>query len=527
MGSQKVAIIGAGLAGLAAIKEFEEAGHEVICFEKNADIGGVFSDLGTYDSVELTVSNYFMAYSDFMPYDDIVRFWSRKEYKDYLDRYAEHFNLRANINFECEVVAIKRYESHIEVSYKDKALVDRKVFVDAVSICSGQFQKPNMPNIEGLASFPGPVIHSSEYKNADACSELKGKNVLCLGMGESAADVVTEIAEIAGSTVLSLRRYHVFAPKNIAEGVPIDVMQSRSWHSLPAKAKADSVRNAWKRVAESPSDTANRMLAEHIVAASDEPGSVVTKTERIFEAAAKGMDINIGGISHIEGNCVHFNDGSKKNFDGIVLCTGFKFHLPFVNDVYRPKNIRDCYLQIFHPSLREKIFFIGFSRPQQGGVPLIAELQSRYVALVLSGERKLPADLETPAQRDRRFWEQEFYETPHIFGLINAFRYNEVIAELIGCRPPMPNLLFSPNKFFVYWFHHIWPCQFRLRGPGARKEARKRWHLSPCLVANNQNPSARFKAIRIYWLIKSIVRDKFMTNQAGRRRPIMFRRAHG
>ena len=38
----KVAVIGAGCSGLTAIKECRAAGLDVICFEQNDDIGGLW-----------------------------------------------------------------------------------------------------------------------------------------------------------------------------------------------------------------------------------------------------------------------------------------------------------------------------------------------------------------------------------------------------------------------------------------------------------------------------------------------------
>ena len=478
---QKVAVIGAGLSGIATVKELVEKGHDVVCFEKGHDIGGVFSVGGSYDSVYLTVSNYFMAYSDLMPYEESIRFWSRSEYKQYLDRYAEHFDLRKYIKFGYSLKSMNPNEAggwDVTVTHEDGS--EMTVSVERVAVCSGQFQKANIPDVKGLDTFPGTVYHSSTYKNIQEWPELHGKRVLAFGMGESAADVITEVASVASRSVLSLRRYHVFA-KRQAE-YPIDVYQTRHWHTLPASLKAASVRKLWKRILdETEGDTDNRathLMAQHMLKASDEPGSVVTKTERIFDAQAHhGLEINIGGVSHIDGNTVTFNSGEQEEFDAIVFCTGFKFDLPFLPTEYRFSNIRDCYLQMFHPKIGKSVAFIGFVRPHQGGIPLMAELQARYYALVCAGERQLPQDLAAKATKDAEFWRKEFYETPNVFGLVNGLRYNEKLADLIGCRPPVPNFFLRPKRFFHYWFNHIWPSQYRLVGPGAREEARQQ-HLN-------------------------------------------------
>lgn len=517
---KKVAVIGAGLSGLTTIKELVEEGHEVICFEKNDDIGGVFSDIGCYDSVELTASNYFMAFSDFMPYDESIRFWTRKEYKDYLDKYAAYFDIIKYIQFNCLVKDIKKLEKGFDITIEKDDKSFHTEHFDNLAICSGQFQQANIPNIKGINTFPGKILHSSEYKNPQLCEEMfRDKKVLCLGMGESAADVVTEISAIASSTILSLRRFHVFVTKYVGKkaNITTDVAQTRWWHSLPAQIKASIVRRLWSKVLNNPNipqDAPIKLFSKHILEAADEPGAVVTKTERIFEAVAKGMEIDIGGIKEISGSTILFKSGRKEKIDSMLFCTGFKFNLPFLDSKYQIKNIRDCYLQMFHPHLNDELALIGFIRPHQGGIPLMAELQARYYALILSGKRILPDNLEELAQKDKKKWENEFYETPHVFGLVNGARYNEKIADLIGCRPPMPSPIFSFNKFYVYWFHHIWPCQFRLVGPGARESAKYKWILAPSvykhetLLKKVSFTIHNFKSFCLIWIKSKFSKDK-------------------
>lgn len=496
----RIAVVGAGLSGLATLKELREEGHDAVCYEKRNDIGGVFANEGTYDSVELTVSNYFMAYSDFMPLEDTVRFWTRAEYKNYLDKYAEHFGLREYIKFGFSLESIDEKGDGFELVFSRQDGTTVAGPFDRIAVCTGQFQKPNVPKIPGLESFTGKVMHSSEYTSVDSCPDFHGKRVLCLGMGESAADIVTEIAAVAETSTLSLRRNHVFSARMMggSRKYPIDVFQTRFWHCLPASKKAESVRAQWRLIRDRHDKNDPRHhLASHILDAPDEPGAVVTKTERIFEAVSGGMKVDTGGIKQIEGCRVVFHSGLEQEFDTIMLCTGFKFELPFLRKKWQFDDIRDCFLQTFHPTLKDRIAFIGFARPHQGGVPLIAELLARYYALICSGKKRLPEDLEGAAARDKEKWEKEFYETPHVFGLVNGLRFNEQVADLIGCRPPQPSLL-APKKYFAYWYRHIWPCQYRLTGPGARREAAEVWMKSPCseVRANGLSAADKLKLIK-------------------------------
>ncbi|GAA6168276.1 flavin-containing monooxygenase [Sessilibacter corallicola] len=518
----RVGVIGAGLSGLAAIKELKEKGFDVVCYEQREDIGGVFSDTGSYDSVLLTVSNYFMAYSDFMPYEEDIKFWTRGEYKHYLNRYVDHFKFRDDILFNHSIDAVtkmtdNRWNLDIVNQKTGKKYSDK---VDKLVISSGQFQKPNIPDIPGISSFSGEIIHSSTYKSIEQLNHLKGKHILFLGMGESAADVVTEISAIAGESTLSLRRKHVFSMR-APRGTPIDVLQSRHWHTLPAPLKANIVRDNWKQEINQTSDPILREVGNHIISAPDEPGSVVTKTERIFESISNGLEVNIGGIKKITNKKVTFNDGTEKSFDAIVLCTGFKFSVPFLDPIHKIEDIRDCYLQTFIPEFGDSLALIGFVRPQQGGVPLLSETIARYYALVLSGEKKLPTRMREKALQDKERWRNEFYETPDVFGLVNGLRFVEQVAELIGCRPPEPTPFFQHRKFITYWFHHIWPCQYRLIGPGAREEARSKWLEAPCFNAKDRCPTLKDEIGMSLEFLKLRAKDKLSQKPINKIRPIL------
>ena len=76
MSQKNICVVGAGPAGLTTIKQLLDEGHKVTCFEKNDNIGGVFKSGNSYDTLRLTVSNYFMAYSDFMPLSEHLKIWS-------------------------------------------------------------------------------------------------------------------------------------------------------------------------------------------------------------------------------------------------------------------------------------------------------------------------------------------------------------------------------------------------------------------------------------------------------------------
>jgi dimethylaniline monooxygenase (N-oxide forming) len=90
----KVCIIGTGPSGLTTIKQLLDEGHDVTCFEKNDDIGGIWfrnaddsDQMKVFDSLILTISMKLMSYSDFMVKDRV--FYTHKKYLRYLNDYAD------------------------------------------------------------------------------------------------------------------------------------------------------------------------------------------------------------------------------------------------------------------------------------------------------------------------------------------------------------------------------------------------------------------------------------------------------
>src|SRR5262249_3819531 len=67
--ARRIAVIGAGPSGLATIKELLDEGHDPVCFERAAGIGGVFrfgeADGRVWESCRLTSSPLLTSFSDF------------------------------------------------------------------------------------------------------------------------------------------------------------------------------------------------------------------------------------------------------------------------------------------------------------------------------------------------------------------------------------------------------------------------------------------------------------------------------
>nr|VFJ60172.1 MAG: dimethylaniline monooxygenase (N-oxide forming) [Candidatus Kentron sp. FW] len=472
---KSLCVIGAGPSGLTVMKQLLDQGHKVVCFERHHEIGGVFAKRNTYESCLLTISNLFMAYSDHMPMNERIKFQTRGEYCTYLHSYAEKFSLIPHIEFNTIVEDIDKTDDGATIKTTSMNGENPRTYnFDGVIVCTGSFQKAKYPNeIPGFETFQGDILHTAQYHN-NVEPDLTDKRVLCIGMGESAADVVTEIGDVAKRCILSMRRYCNVAPRNLpfADGYfTIDTATTRLFNRVSGWINSFWHTNLFRKQKNS-IDPAIALRGEWCLKAGNEPNQVITKNERIFNSIIDGKVIpNTVGIEKITENSVLFKDGVQEEIDTIMCCTGFRMAFPFLKNEYSFTNPRLLYKHMFHPELGKKIVFAGFVRPQQGGVPVIAEMQGRYLALLYNDDVSLPPEDQLPAliQADKESEEREFYITPYVTSLVNYSHYMESLGRLIGCSPEVS--WFKDFKLASkIWLGPHFAIQYRLNGPQAFKE---------------------------------------------------------
>ncbi|WHU49559.1 NAD(P)-binding domain-containing protein [Gordonia sp. L191] len=247
----KVCVVGAGPCGLTTIKQLLDEGHEVVCFEKNPDVGGIWlrdadgadaEQMKAYDTLMLTISMKLMAYSDHPHASDGSRgereFYSRAQYFDYLKGYAERFGLFEHIRAGHEVVDVTRDGATWRVDVRDggdAAGAVRAERFDAVAVCSGPFATPNR-DIAELEGFTGEIVHSSEYRNNE---RFRGKRVLIVGLAESGADIVREVGDVAAEATLSIRSYNYLLPRIMNGDRTTDHGTVRSHHHEMLRRSSD------------------------------------------------------------------------------------------------------------------------------------------------------------------------------------------------------------------------------------------------------------------------------------------------
>jgi dimethylaniline monooxygenase (N-oxide forming) len=395
-------VIGAGSSGIAALKALHEAGIPVDCFEKSDRVGGnwVFANRNgmssAYRSLHSNTSRDRMQYSDFPMPRSYPDFPHHTLLAQYFEDYARRFGLMARITFKTGVERARRGSDGVwtvELSNGETR------HYDALLVASGHHWDPRWPEPPYPGRFDGLELHSHHFVDA---SDWRDKNVLVVGIGNSAMDIAVESSYIARRTFLSARRGAHVLPK-YAFGRPIDQLEVRALTPLlPFSVRRAFVSAIYRVVVGRVEDYGmpapdHRLLESHPTISADFLGRL-----------AQGEVTWKPGITSLAGDEVRFVDGSAEPIDVIVWCTGYKVTFPFFEPdfISAPDNELLLYRRVFKPGV-DNLFFVALLQPVGAMMPL-AEAQGTWIAAYLRGEYRLPAaevmesDMRREHERMRR-----------------------------------------------------------------------------------------------------------------------------
>ena len=469
-------VIGAGLAGLVAIKSCLEEGLEVQAFESAQRLGGNWQfkedGVSVFRYTELTSSTYLTAFSDFPAPEHFPHFMLHDQYLDYLLAYARRFDLERHVQFGSHVTAIRRSGAKWRVQVACTG-VERSFECDAIAVCTGLNEEKNLPADETIQEFRGDIVHSSAYKDS---GPYRGRKVVIVGGGESGGDILDEVSRVATQTTLSLRRGVFVMPKlDALMTLPGDWFHHRSTYHLPP-AVYGPIETAFQAVFDLVGgDRRAWEFRRPLISLSG--GSYhqqfITKSDTFCHALTRPSVVLKPGIERFGRDGVFFTDGSNAKADAVIYCSGFKVSFPFLPIDSTAWDWRDLYKKIFHPQL-PGVGFVGFARPHIGAIPPVTELQARYFAGVASGRLSLPSQerMRSIIERDaRKTTRQKPLVCERITSVVSFIPYMYELADLIGCRPKLRRLLRRPVVWWSVLFGTVAPPHFRLCGPHASEEA--------------------------------------------------------
>ncbi|MFJ8723604.1 flavin-containing monooxygenase [Streptomyces sp. NPDC093269] len=284
-----VAVIGGGQSGLAAAFALREQGLEPVVLEASAQPAGSWPNY--YDSLTLFSPARYSSLPG-MPFPgDPDRYPHRGEVVAYLLRYAGH--LDADTRTQARIREVRAGNGGFALAFEDGGGLAARAVVAA----SGAFGRPHHPQLPGMESFTGTVLHAAAYRRP---GPFAGQRVVVVGTGNSAVQIAVELAERSRVT-LAGRRPVRFARQRI---------MGRDLHWWLGRSGIDTL-------------PIGRFLRTP-------PTQLVIDDGQYRTAVAAAAPDYRPMFTKVDGTKVTWADGGTEEIDTILLATGYRPDLEYL-----------------------------------------------------------------------------------------------------------------------------------------------------------------------------------------------------
>ncbi|MCX6395589.1 MAG: NAD(P)/FAD-dependent oxidoreductase [Propionibacteriales bacterium] len=432
-----IIIIGAGVAGIATAVTLQKAGFTgFTILEKGSDVGGVWH-WNRYPGLTCDVPSHIYQFS-FAPKPDWKRvFATGPEIQQYHRDVVEKFGLEAHLRLGTEVVSTV-FDG---ASWTVTTAAGEVLAADFVIVATGLLHHPSTPDIPGLGTFDGPVVHTARWDDA---LETAGKRIGVIGSGSTGVQVFSALQREASRITQFARtpQWVLWAPMTLPQprlvsralraaprvndalhqsllwgsAILVDIVTKPTWRrrlvqryarvSLQAQVRDDALRSTL-------TPDYQPLCKRQVIS-----GSYYRSLK------AENAELVTADIAEVTPTGIRTADGRDHPLDVIVLATGFQAH-----NYMRPMELlgRDglsideawaqgprAYRMTAIPGFPNLFTVLGPNSPT-GSISLqySAELTARYITQWL--ERFRDGDLDTVEVTEDA-----------------TARFNEQVAEALG-----------------------------------------------------------------------------------------------
>ena len=400
----RVAIIGAGPSGTAALRAFQSAkaaGAEipdVVCYEKQEDWGGLWNYTwrtgldANGEAVHGSMYRYLWSNGpkeclEFADYTfeehfgkPIPSFPPREVLADYIKGRVEKAGVRDWVKFNHPVRWVEHHEkddNFTVVAYDVKNDKQTSEKFDHVIVATGHFSTPNVPHFDGLDKFEGRVLHAHDFRDA---LEFKDRDVMVVGSSYSAEDIGSQCWKYGAKSITACYRTS-----------PMGFHWPDNWETKPL-------------------------------------------------------------LERVDGKTCHFVDGTSKDIDAIILCTGYLHHFPFMHDDIRLSTTNRMWTPGLYRGValekNPRVMYIGMQ--DQFYTFNMFDAQAWWARDVILGRIEIPSFADMQAHSAE--WEKREGTLETDEDLI--WFQGDYTQDLID-QTDYPNFdIEGVNKTFMEWEHH-------------------------------------------------------------------------
>lgn len=242
-----VVVVGAGFAGLYALKRLRDSGLDVLGIERGSGVGGTWywnRYPGARCDIESAYYSYSFSESLQADWEWTEKYATQPEILSYLEHVAERFDLNRHIRFREEVVGAEYDEG--AATWRVATDLGRHLSCRYLVFATGCLSVPKIPDIPGLNDFAGPVLHTHAWPSEPP--RLEGMRVGLVGTGSSGIQAAPILAETAGELTIFQRTANFSVP---AHNAPLE---PRAWAQTKADYPQLRERSRWSASGSVPLD---------------------------------------------------------------------------------------------------------------------------------------------------------------------------------------------------------------------------------------------------------------------------------
>lgn len=337
----EVAIVGCGFGGMGAAIQLRRMGVEsILMIDREEDLGGTWH-VNRYPGLAVDIASLTYSYS-FEPNPYWSHLYARgAELKEYADLVADKYDLRRHMRFGTLINKAHFDEvGNFWTLYPDgKDPITARVLI----LATGFLSQPHKPNIEGIDSFTGKVIHTADW---DKSYDLTDKRVAVIGTGATAVQLIPTIAPKLQQLDVYQRTPIWVTPK---VDTPIPPVVQKMFAKLPLTQKGARLissgiletimvagvlhneklpllTNMMERVCKAHMARAikDEVLREKLTPSYSFGCKRPTFSNTYYPTFNRhNVELVTDSIARIEENAIVTVDGKRREIDTLVLATGF------------------------------------------------------------------------------------------------------------------------------------------------------------------------------------------------------------
>jgi dimethylaniline monooxygenase (N-oxide forming) len=460
--AKRVAVVGAGVAGLQTARSLREANIEVKVFDKASAPGGVWRE--NYADYSLQVPGALYEFPGYTYKDAGLNFWwgfpDGPTVQKYILSYVKYAGLSEVLALNTQVETTeRRADKSNGWTVTSKNVVTGEQIVedfDFVVVATGMYSTPFIPQYKGLDSFAGKTYHSSQFTDAKLA---EGKRTLVVGAGKSAADVAVAANNVSENVTLLSRKAHWPVPRYLLFLVPfkfgtysrfghafLPLHHDPSWFQKILHVIGAPVVWLFWRVVEVLIICQFRLTSKLVPSEKLEKdlftGGVLLKYDLTNRINSGKIALEISEIENFTSTGVVLKGGKAIDVDVVVFATGFTKEYGYLPVGEKDKlGLQDDGLYLYNQILPPRIpglAYIGAEVSTFNNI-LTHGLQAEWLAGVLTGKIHLPTIEAQEAhvkkvQEWKRAWMPKISSRGAIVQL-HMLKYHDDLVRELGQSP--------------------------------------------------------------------------------------------